>query len=136
LLPYSDRQLFILVNDVEAYPEYLEGCVGAQVLSSDENYMEARLDLARSGVSQSFITMNKLTPYEQITLSLKDGPVESFDGAWRFQRLADEACKVSLDLEFSVRSSLLGAAATRLFDRVANNMVDAVVRRAGHMYGT
>lgn len=124
------------MNDVAAYPEYLDGCVGSQVLSSDDNHMEARLDLARGGVSQSFITMNKLTPYEQITLSLKDGPFESFGGAWRFQRLAREACKVSLDLEFSVRRSLLGMAATRLFDRVANNMVDAVVRRAGQLYGT
>lgn len=134
LLPHSARSLFELVNDVEAYPQYMEGCVGAQILLADTAFVEARLDLARGGISQSFTTRNELQPYEQISLSLKEGPFESFGGAWRFQALAEEACKVSLDLEFSVRSGLLGAAAARLFDRVASNLVDAVVRRAGQIY--
>jgi hypothetical protein len=30
---------------------------------------------------------------------------------------------------------LLGAAASRLFDKVTNNMVDAISRRAGQLYG-
>lgn len=134
LLPHSARDLYQLVNDVESYPHFMEGCVGARVIHSDERHMEARLDLARGGISQSFTTLNTLTPYEQISLALKEGPFERFGGDWRFQQLADEACKVTLDLEFTVRSSLLGAAATRLFERVASNLVDAVVRRAGEIY--
>ena len=120
---------------MEAYPEYLEGCVGARVIHSDATHMEARLDLARGGISQSFVTSNELTPYERISLRLKEGPFDNFAGVWRFQSLALDACKVSLDLEFTVRSALLGAAASRLIDAVANNLVDAVVRRAGQVYG-
>jgi len=135
LLPYSQRQLFDLVNDVEAYPQYLEGCVGAQVLHRDEATMEARLDLARAGIAQSFTTRNRLQAPECIVLELKEGPFDRFAGRWRFQALGDAACKVSLELDFAVRSSLLGAAATRLFDRVTNNLVDAVVRRARQVYG-
>jgi ribosome-associated toxin RatA of RatAB toxin-antitoxin module len=133
LLPYSNVKLFQLVNDVESYPQYMEGCVGARVLHTDERHMEARLDLARGGIAQSFTTLNELQPFEQITLRLKEGPFETFAGRWRFQALAAEACKVSLDLDFTVRSSLLGAAAARLIDRVANNLVDAVVKRAGEI---
>jgi ribosome-associated toxin RatA of RatAB toxin-antitoxin module len=134
LLPHSARQIYELVNDVEAYPQYMDGCVGARVLCSDVSRMEARLDLARGGIAQSFTTRNELQPYERITLALAEGPFEQFGGAWRFHALADDACKVSLDLEFSVRSGLLGVAAARLFDRVANNLVDAIVRRAGEVY--
>lgn len=134
LLPYSDVQLYQLVNDVEAYPSFMEGCVGARVLHTDERHMEARLDLARGGITQSFTTLNELTPHELITLRLKEGPFDHFAGRWRFQALAASACKVSLDLEFTVRSGLLGAAASRLIDRVAGNLVDAVVRRAGQLY--
>ena len=32
LLPHSARQLFELVNDVESYPQYMDGCVAASVL--------------------------------------------------------------------------------------------------------
>lgn len=134
LLPFSAEQLFELVNDVEAYPAYMAGCVGAQVLHTDERHMEARLDLARGGIRQSFTTRNELIPHERITLSLKEGPFEQFAGHWRFQSLATQACKISLDLEFTVRSGFLGAAASRLIDGVASNLVDAVVRRAGQIY--
>ena len=130
LLPFSAPQLYALVNDVEAYPQYMEGCVGAEVIHTDQRHMEARLDLARGGISQSFTTVNELRPYESIRLTLKDGPFDYFDGAWRFQSLAEQACKVSLDLEFMVRGGLLSVAAAKLLDRVTGNLVDAVVRRA------
>jgi ribosome-associated toxin RatA of RatAB toxin-antitoxin module len=134
LLPYSDEQLFRLVNDVEAYPRYMDGCVGASVIHMDGRHMEARLDLARAGITQSFTTRNELTPYESIRLTLKDGPFDSFDGIWRFQALAEKACKVSLDMEFTVRGGLLSVAASKLLDRVTGNLVDAVVRRANEVY--
>ncbi|EAQ98368.2 type II toxin-antitoxin system RatA family toxin [Congregibacter litoralis] len=135
LLPLSDQQLFALVNDVEAYPQYMDGCVGASILRTDAEHMEARLDLARGGISHSFTTRNELLPYKEIRLTLKDGPFEEFSGAWRFHALAEEACKVSLDLEFRFRGGLLSAAAAKLFDRVTGNLVDAVVRRAQDVYG-
>ena len=135
LLPHSASQLYALVNDVEAYPRYMEGCVGAQVLRSDDRHMEARLDLARGGISQSFTTLNELAPYESITLSLKEGPFDAFGGVWRFASLSPEACKISLDLEFRLRGGLLSAAAAKLFDRVTSNLVDAIVKRAGEVYG-
>jgi len=135
LLPYSQRQLYDLVNDVEAYPSYMDGCVGAEVLEASDSRMLARLDLARGGISQSFTTFNVLSPCESIHLTLREGPFETFDGIWRFSALSPDACKVSLDLEFAVRGSLLGAAAARLFDGVTGNLVAAVVRRAGQIYG-
>ena len=96
---------------------------------------EARLDLARGGISQSFTTLNALEPHERIVLTLKDGPFDHFEGAWRFQALTDEACKVILDLEFAIRGGLLSMAASGLLERVTGNLVDSVVRRANEVYG-
>jgi ribosome-associated toxin RatA of RatAB toxin-antitoxin module len=135
LLPYSARQLFDLVSDVESYPSFMEGCVGASILRSDENVQEARLDLARGGIKQSFSTRNRLSDAREITLELLDGPFEKFAGHWDFHALGDSACKMSLYLEFRFNSKLLGVAASRLFDKVTNNLVDAVSRRATQLYG-
>lgn len=135
LLPYRPRQLFELVNDVEAYPQYMDGCVGAAVLRREEGLLEARLDLARSGIRQSFSTRNRLVPDREIILELIDGPFETFSGRWDFYPLGDAACKLSLDLRFRVSSSVLGMAATHLFERVTNDLVDAVSRRARELYG-
>ncbi len=134
LLPYPADKLFTLVNDIEAYPQFMEGCVGAEILRRDDNVIEARLDLARAGIKQSFATRNRVAPPDSIELELLEGPFERFGGRWHFHALGDEACKVTLLLEFTLRSSVLGAAAGRLFESVASHLVDAVSARAKSLY--
>ncbi|PPS58920.1 hypothetical protein CRX72_25460 [Pantoea sp. BRM17] len=34
LVPYSAAQMYQLVNDVDAYPEFLPGCTGSRVLDN------------------------------------------------------------------------------------------------------
>ena len=134
LLPYPAGKLFDLVNDIEAYPQFMDGCVGAEILRRDGQLVEARLDLARAGIRQSFATRNHLSPPEKIELTLVEGPFEQFSGRWQFQALSEEACKVSLVLEFTLRSSVLGAAAGKLFESVASHLVDAISSRARALY--
>lgn len=135
LLPYNAHQIYHLVNDVEAYPQYMAGCVAARVLARDADRMDARLELARGGIRQSFSTRNRLVEGESIALELIEGPFEFFNGRWDFRALGESACKVSLRLEFAVNNGLIGAAAARLFDRVTGDLVDAVSLRARHIYG-
>lgn len=135
LLPFSASQLFDLVSDIEAYPLFMDGCVGAQVLRAEEGVVEARLDLAKGGIAQSFSTRNIALGRESITLELIDGPFESFAGRWEFQALGDAGAKLSLHLEFTFNNAILGAAASRLFDKVTGNLVDAVGQRAQQVYG-
>ncbi len=82
LLPYSADQVFELINDVSAYPQFMDGCVGAEVLSESDDAMVARLDLSRAGVRQSFTTRNALQRPIEIKLELVDGPFEAFTGRW------------------------------------------------------
>ena len=135
LLPYAAEQVYQLVNDIEAYPQYMDGCVGAEVLARSEKMVEARLDMARGGVRQSFSTRNQLLENEAIVLELLEGPFDFFEGRWEFKALGAAACKVSLGLQFQVSGAILGAAAGSLFDRVTNNLVDAVSQRARELYG-
>ena len=135
LLPFTALQVYQLVNDVEAYPQYMDGCVAASILRQEGDLMEAQLELARGGISQRFSTRNRLVEGESIALELIEGPFERFAGRWDFRSLGDDACKVSLRLEFAVNNALIGAAAAKLFDRVTGDLVDAVSRRATHLYG-
>ncbi|MFT4920753.1 MAG: ribosome-associated toxin RatA of RatAB toxin-antitoxin module [Zhongshania aliphaticivorans] len=135
LLPYSSGIIYQLINDVEAYPQYMDGCVGAEVLSRSEDLMEARLDLAKAGIKLSFITRNQLKHNRSVSLKLVDGPFDDLRGEWTLLALGDEACKVSLHLHFVLANSLVGAATKQLFNSVANNLVDALVKRANAQYG-
>ncbi|WP_066961725.1 type II toxin-antitoxin system RatA family toxin [Microbulbifer sp. Q7] len=135
LVMFSAEQMFDLVNDVASYPQFLPGCRSAEILHRDAETLEARLDLSRAGISQSFVTRNRLFRPERMELVLVDGPFSEFSGTWLFTPLAENACKVSFALQFSVQNRLLGAAAGKLFSGIANQMVDAMCERAKQIYG-
>ena len=133
LLPHSAKTMFDLVADIASYPEFLPGCSGAQIIEQTENVVVGKLDLSKAGVTQSFVTRNTNTPHTSITLALEDGPFESLGGEWRFDALSDEACRVSLDLTFQLRSGLLKMAASRLFECFTNDLDDPMVKRANQL---
>lgn len=133
LLLHSAETMFELVADIARYPEFLPGCSGAEVLKVTDTGVVARLDLSKAGVTQSFITRNVNQSSSSIRLTLEDGPFDHLSGEWRFDALSDDACRVSLDLTFQLRSGLLKMAASRLFESVANDMVDAMVKRANQL---
>lgn len=135
LVGYSSQQMFDLINDIEAYPEYMDGCFGAEILARDDNEVVARLELGKRGVSQQFVTRNRLAPPELMTMELVEGPFKSFVGAWRFEALNDEACKITLLIQFEFKNVVMALAAGPLFEKSANQQVDALCARAEAIYG-
>lgn len=135
LVEYSAEQMFDLVNDIEHYPEFMQGCVSAQVLSQSDTELVGELRLAKAGISQQFTTKNTLLRPERIDMSLVEGGFKNFAATWAFDALTENACKVSLSMEFEFKSGLMGFAAEKLFSSSANNLVDAIVQRAHEVYG-
>lgn len=134
LVNYSAAQMFELINDIEAYPQFMDGCVGAKILARGDDWLEARLELSKAGVSQSFVTRNQLQPPHSMSMNLVDGPFKYLRGVWRFAPLGEQACKVTFELEFELQNRLLGMAVGKLFERVSNKQVDALCVRAKQVY--
>lgn len=132
---YSADEMYQLVNDVNAYPEFLPGCVAANVLSSDMQCMRASVKVAKAGISQSFTTENQLVANKSIKMKLIDGPFKHLTGGWTFTSLDEQACKVSLDLKFEFSSSLVEFAFGRVFHELLASMVKSFAARAKMVYG-
>lgn len=135
LVPYSDAQMYALVNDVERYPEFVPGCRTATVLEQSESNKVARLEIAKAGISKSFTTRNNLEPYQHIGMELVDGPFQYLRGGWSFHALDSQACKIVLELEFEFANRILGMAFGKIFNELQSRMVDAFVQRAQQVYG-
>ena len=135
LLPHSARQMFDLVNDIEQYPSFLPHCKSARVLSSSDGELVGELSLGRAGIRQRFVTRNRLRPHETIDMELVEGDFSHFEAQWRFESLGENSCKVSLRMDFEFRSAIVNFAARGLFRDTAGVMVDAMVARAGAVYG-
>ena len=130
LVMHSAQAMYDLVNDVASYPQFMDGCAAVEVFEHTEQTMLARLVLKKAGVQISLVTRNSLQSPRQIEMHLEDGPFKKLKGLWLFKPLTEEACKVSLDLEFEFKNKGLGLAASSLFSGVANNLVDSLCQRA------
>jgi ribosome-associated toxin RatA of RatAB toxin-antitoxin module len=137
LLWYSPREMYELVTGVEQYPKFLPWCERAEVLTSDERGMTARLHLAFAGVHHAFTTRNEHRRDELVTVQLVDGPFSLLDGTWRFAPLGTggHACRIEFDLRYAFKNGPLELVVSPVFDRVANTFVDSFVKRAEGVYG-
>lgn len=135
LLMYSAEEMYQLVNDVNAYPEFLPGCVGANILTNNNNVMRASVKVSKAGISQTFTTENILVNGQSILMNLVDGPFKHLRGGWTFSILDEQACKINLDLEFEFNSSLVELAFGRIFHELVGSMVKSFSSRAKVVYG-
>ena len=75
-----------------------------------------------------------MKPGREIEVNL----VESFkklQGNWLFTPLDDEACRISVSLQFEVSSGIVGMVLAPAFSQIANTMVDSFCQRARQIYG-
>lgn len=135
LVRHTPQQMFDLVNDFEHYPEFLPGCRKARLVERDATHLIGEMTLGRAGIEQTITTRNDLFAPEQIEMSLVQGPFKRLKGHWRFTPMGDDACKVSLEMEFEFASRLLSMAFGRLFQQIAGQLVDAFTKRADELYG-
>ncbi|SRR5579883_107825 len=136
LVPYTCRQMFELVNNVEDYPRFLPWCHQSHVSSRDETHVEATLDIVWSGIHKSFTTRDHLTPYERIDITLVHGPFKHLEGHWLFTPLGEHGCKIQMELEFELTGNFMDRFFQPIFNHIANSLVDAFSKRAVEVYGT
>lgn len=136
LVPYSVEEMYQLVDNIEAYAEFLPWCRSTEVMSRDQNEVKASIEIAHGILQKSFTTLNRLQKNKMVEMRLVKGPFKHLEGYWRFDALKDDAAsKISLDLEFEFESKLVALAVGPVFNQIANSMVDAFCKRAIEVYG-
>jgi ribosome-associated toxin RatA of RatAB toxin-antitoxin module len=127
--------MFDLVDDIDAYPQFLPWCSSSRVLKREGNVVEGQIEIAKAGFHKSFTTRNITDPGGRITISLLDGPFKSLEGVWNFLPLREDASKISLDLEFEIASTFASLAFGPVFNQICNTMVSSFTQRAKAIYG-
>ena len=97
--------------------------------------MLARLTLTKARVSHSFTTRNRLLGNNRIELQLVEGPFTSLNGHWTFSQLGSDGCKTEMYLKFDFNSRMLNATFGKVFEQVADSLVEAFCDRAKGVYG-
>ena len=132
---YSANEMYSLVNDIEAYPEFLPWCTASDILEKDNNSLTASISISIGRIKQSFTTRNTMQTDSAITMRLIEGPFKELTGRWLFHDDPDGGCTVSLDMQFEFKSKIIKHTLGAAFHKIADSLVDAFVGRARVIYG-
>ena len=138
-LPYSARQIYDLVADVERYPEFLPWNSAARIRSRQRcdggEVLEADLVISFKLFRERFGSRVTLLPEQgRILTEYLDGPFKQLKSIWTF---ADRpgGCDVTFDVDFEFRNAILAAVIGLVFNEAMTRVVRAFETRAKALYG-
>ncbi len=133
-VPFSALQMYALVNDIDAYPEFLPWCEKTRVLRASGEEIEASITLRKGAIRKTFVTRNHNEPGSRIVVTLVDGPFRHLDGFWAFEDLPEGGSRVTLDMRFEFANRLLERAVGPVFREIVKSLVGAFRKRAFEVY--
>lgn len=135
LVPYTAQQMYLLVKDLERYPEFLPWCAGARIEEQFSDGVIGSVDISKGSLQRTFTTRNVFTQDKKISLELVEGPFSNLQGAWVFDAIGEHGCRVSLDLEYAFSSTLASMTIGPVFNLIADKLLDSFVGEADRIYG-
>ncbi|MDB5449814.1 MAG: hypothetical protein JWQ52_942 [Phenylobacterium sp.] len=140
LLPYTPEQLFRLVGDVNAYPDF-EPWINAmrtwnpRSLSEGVDAVDAEAGVGFSFLKERFSTrVRRDARNRQIDVSLISGPFRKLDNRWRFLDAGHGCTRVEFDIDFAFKSRLLEALLTANFAHAVDKLMTCFEARAKSLY--
>lgn len=135
VLPYTPKQLFDLVADIESYPEFLPWCLAARVRKREGDTIVADLVIGLKMFRERFTSRVRLDePGRRIDVSYAEGPFKYLNNHWVFEPHPD-GCAIDFYVDFEFHSRLLQKVISTLFEEAVRRMVGAFEARALRLYG-
>ncbi|MGH8221152.1 MAG: type II toxin-antitoxin system RatA family toxin [Steroidobacteraceae bacterium] len=123
-------RIYELINDVEAYPQFVPGITYARVESRSKDDIVATLRVRRGPLQTEFTTRNELEPDRRIFMRLLRGPFKMLEGEWTLTPVGRGGCRIDLSIRFAFANRLSAVLFEPLFQDTAASLIDAFVARA------
>ena len=141
LLPYRPEQLFALVGDVTAYPEFVPWITSmrtwnARVLDEGVETVDAEAGVGFSFLRERFSTrVRRDAPSRQIDVTLLSGPFRRLANRWQFFDAGEAGTRIEFDIDFQFKSRLLEALLAANFAHAVDRLMTCFEERARALYG-
>jgi coenzyme Q-binding protein COQ10 len=140
-LPYRPDQLFALVGDVTAYPDFVPWITAmrtwnTRALGDGVETVDAEAGVGFSFLKERFSTRVRRDPANrQIDVSLLSGPFRRLANRWQFFEADDGGTRVEFDIDFQFKSRLLEALLSANFAHAVDRLMECFEARAEALYG-
>ena len=134
LLPFSDKQLYNIIINVELYPEFLPWCKNAEITNRiDENNFDATLTIGYKALDENYTSRVEGIYLKEINSNAIAGPFKYLDSIWTFKKTG-KSCEVTFKLNYEFKSFLLGKVMGAVFQKASEKMFEAFESRAKSIY--
>lgn len=133
-LPFSAKQIYDLVVDVDQYPQFLPWCVKSRTWDRQPDQFMAELTVSFKGLRESFQTLDILIPEKKVEVNLKSGPFHYLVSTWVFNKI-ENGTKVDFLIDFKFDSRMKEMIMGPVFSQVSKQMISAFRKRAVALYG-
>lgn len=141
LLAYTPEQLFALVGDVSAYPDFVPWITSmrtwnARSLGEGVEAVDAEAGVGFSFLRERFSTrVRRDAANRQIDVTLISGPFKRLENRWRFFEAGEGATRVEFDIDFQFKSRLLETLLAANFGHAVERLMGCFEARAQALYG-
>lgn len=138
---HSADDMFLLVVDMDRYPEFVPLCKAMRVRGRTEiadgvEVATARMTVAYKMFHEDFttrVTMHR--PELWISVEYLDGPLHVLSNRWSFRPISETASEVEFYINYEFKSRILGALMGAVFDAAFRRFASAFEKRADQVYG-
>ena len=140
-LPYAPDQLFALVGDVMAYPEFVPWITAMRTWNARDLGEGVETVDAEAGIGFSFLRerfssrVRRDTPDRRIDVTLLSGPFKRLANRWEFFEAEGGGTRVEFDIDFQFKSRLLEALFSANFAHAVERLMTCFEDRAKALYG-
>lgn len=141
-LPFTPRQMFDLVADVERYPQFLPLCedlvVRTREASDGKDILVADMTAGYQAIRETFRSRVELDSaamtVDVVGVPNSPGPFSTIENRWRFAP-APDGCEVDFFITYEFKSMMLQMLVGALFERAFRRYMRAFEERAEEIYG-
>ena len=134
LLPFSNKQLYNIIIDVELYPEFLPWCKNSVITNKiDDNNFDATLTIGYKALDENYTSRVKGLYLQQIESNAISGPFKYLDSIWIFKNTG-KSCEVTFELNYEFKSFFLAKIMGAIFHKASEKMFSAFESRAEELY--
>lgn len=133
-LPYTAKQMYDLVADVERYPEFLPWCIGARIFKRFDGEFWADLVIGFKMFRERFTSRVQLEPETRIDVDYVKGPLKHLHNRWIFEDAGNGHCIIDFEVDFEFKNALFEKLVGALFSDAVHRMVFAFEARARELY--
>lgn len=139
LVAFTPQQMFDVVADVEAYPQFLPLCDSLSVRErrneGEQTVLIANMGVGYQSISESFTSRVTLAPsVPRVDVEYLDGPFHHMQNRWLFAD-ASNGCEIDFFIDYEFRSRMLGVLMGAMFDKAFRKFAGAFEDRARLVYG-